>query len=85
VAIGIQLLDGRGELINRDFRRVLLTEDIFDGDSRTFDIEFPAPLTAGNYRLKIDMVAEGLVWFEDVGSTPGTSNITVTEHSSFGV
>jgi ubiquinone/menaquinone biosynthesis C-methylase UbiE len=81
VAVGIQLLDERDGLINRDFRRVSLTEDIYAGASRSVDIECPAPLTAGNYRLKIDVVAEGLVWFEDLGSTPATRSISVTERS----
>ena len=81
VALGIQLWDERGNLINRDFRRVSLTEDIYAGDSRSIDIECPAPLTAGNYCLKFDVVAEGLVWFEDVGSPPATRRITVTDCS----
>jgi SAM-dependent methyltransferase len=81
VAVGIQLLDERDGLINRDFRRLPLTEDIYPDDSRSLDVECPAPLTAGNYRLKIDVVAEGLVWFEDVGSTPAIRSITVTELS----
>jgi SAM-dependent methyltransferase len=82
VAIGIQLLDERDGVINRDFRRVSLIEDTYAGGSRSLDVEFPAPLTPGNYRLKIDLVAEGLVWFEDVGSAPATRSITVTELSS---
>ncbi len=85
VAVGIQLLDERDGVINRDFRRVPLTENIYAGDSRSLDIEFPAPLTPGNYRLKIDVVAEGLVWFEDVGSAPATRSILVTERSSSAV
>jgi hypothetical protein len=85
VAVGIQLLDERDGLINRDFRRVPLTEDIYAGDARSLDIECLAPLTAGNYRLKIDVVAEGLVWFEDLGSTPATRSISVTELSSSAV
>ncbi len=85
VAVGIQLLDARDSVINRDFRRVPLNEGIYAGDTRSLEIECPAPLTAGNYRLKIDVVAEGLVWFEDVGSTPATCSITVAEHSSFAV
>jgi hypothetical protein len=79
VAVGIQLLDERDGLINRDFRRVPLTQDIYAGDSRSLDIDCPAPLATGNYRLKLDVVAEGLAWFEDVGSTPVTRSIIVTE------
>jgi len=79
VALGIQLLDDRDGVINRDFRRVSLTEDIYAGDSRSLDVEFPAPLAPGNYRLKIDVVAEGLAWFEDVGSAAVTRSIVVTQ------
>jgi ubiquinone/menaquinone biosynthesis C-methylase UbiE len=85
VAVGIQLLDERESVINRDFRRVPLTEDIYAGDSRSLDLEFPAPLTPGNYRLKIDVVAEGLAWLEDLGSAPAKRSIIVTELQSSAV
>lgn len=85
VAVGIQLLDERDGVINRDFRRVSLIEDIYPGDSRSLDVEFPAPLAPGNYRLKIDVVAEGLAWFEDVGSAAATRSIIVTELPSASV
>jgi SAM-dependent methyltransferase len=82
VAVGVQLLDNRGGLINRDFRRVPLSGDIYPDDLRSLDIDCPAPLTPGDYQLKIDMVSEGLAWFEDVGSIPATGSIAVTELSS---
>src|SRR4030095_10590566 len=82
VCVRIPVLGQRDGVINPAFRRVRLTEDIYAGGSRSLDVEFPAPLTPGNYRLKIDLVAEGLVWFEDVGSAPATRSITVTELSS---
>jgi len=85
VAVGIQLLDERDGVINRDFRRVPLNQDICAGDSCSLDVEFPAPLTAGNYRLKFDVVAEGLTWFGDLGSPPASRTITVTELSSSAV
>jgi SAM-dependent methyltransferase len=78
VAIGIQLLDGERNVISRDFRRIPLPTDIYPGHSLELDVEFPAPLEAGRYHLKIDVVAEGLVWFDAIGSDASVHAITVT-------
>jgi ubiquinone/menaquinone biosynthesis C-methylase UbiE len=77
VSMGIQLLDEHGDVISRDFRRIPLPEDIYPGDSRSLEIELPAPLEAGRYGLKIDLVAEGLLWFEAAGSVASTRAVRI--------
>jgi hypothetical protein len=34
------------------------------------DLELPPPPGPGQYRLKLDMVSEGVDWFERAGSKP---------------
>lgn len=78
VALGIQLLDAERHAISRDFRRIPLPADIYPGQSLQLDLEFPAPLDPGRYHVKVDLVAEGLVWFEAMGSDAPVRSITVT-------
>jgi SAM-dependent methyltransferase len=78
VAVGIQLLDAERNVISRDFRRIPLPADIYPGQSFALDVEFPAPVDPGHYHLKVDLVAEGLVWFDATGSDPSVRTITVT-------
>lgn len=78
VAVGIQLLDGERNPVSRDFRRIPLPADIYPGQSLELDVEFPAPVDAGRYHLKVDLVAEGLVWFGATGSDASVRAITVT-------
>ena len=68
VRLGAQLLDDRGELLNRDFARAWLPADIAPGTAANVEIEIPAPDKPGRYRLKFDLVSEGIDWFEACGS-----------------
>lgn len=43
--------------------------DVAPGASHVFEIELPAPPSAGKYRLTIDLVDESVAWFSDMGST----------------
>ena len=77
VSFGVQLLDNAGRLMGRDHHRVPLPRDVPPGASVAFEFGCPAPATAGLYALKFDMVAEGVTWFELVGSKIVTRPITV--------
>ena len=68
VRLGIQLLDSEGRVVSRDFARADLSEDVPPGASKTLTATFPAPAQPGRFRLKFDMVAEGVTWFEPTGS-----------------
>ena len=68
VRLGIQLLDAEGRVIGRDFGRCALTADVRPGESHTMRAAFTAPAAAGDYRLKFDLVAEGVAWFEPSGT-----------------
>ena len=68
VRLGIQLLDAQSRVTDRDFARVDLTADVPAGESRTIRAVFRAPVQPGDYRLKFDLVAEGVTWFGPTGT-----------------
>jgi ubiquinone/menaquinone biosynthesis C-methylase UbiE len=68
VRIGVQLLDADSRMIDRDFARGDLPHDVAPGASADVRVAFVAPPQLGAYLLKFDLVAEGVTWFEAVGS-----------------
>jgi ubiquinone/menaquinone biosynthesis C-methylase UbiE len=68
VRLGIQLQDAGGLAIGRDFGRYALAADVLPGESHTLQATFNAPSAASDYRLKFDMCAEGVTWFEPTGT-----------------
>jgi hypothetical protein len=52
----------------RDFRRCALEADVAPGASHALRASFEAPGDPGDYRLKFDLVAEGVAWFEPAGT-----------------
>jgi len=67
VNIGAHLYDQADNLLNIDFSRHPLPEPISPGQTieHTIDLRFNE---IGTFRLAIDMVAEQVCWFENVGS-----------------
>ena len=70
VQLGIQLFTAGHSLVDRDFARFSLPSDVTADQSVTVHVEITLPDTATPYILKIDLVDEGVCWFEDVGSKP---------------
>ena len=77
VRLGAQLLDAKGNVVNRDHARAWLPGDIPPGSSADVTIEIPAPVTPGRYALKFDLVSEGIDWFEACGSQPTVKELIV--------
>jgi hypothetical protein len=70
VRVGVQLLDaGRGLLI-REFSRTVLAADVAPGRDIETAVGLALPDADTPFVLKIDLVDEGICWFEDVGSAP---------------
>ena len=67
-ALGAQLCDASGALIERDYARAWLPRAIAGGEQAAVPIEVPAPAEPGRYLLKFDLVSEGIDWFEACGS-----------------
>lgn len=71
VRLGVQLLDGTGQMLNRDWSRHFLPKpQVRSGEAVTLELKLQAPTQAGRYRLRVDPVLEGVTWFADVGSSP---------------
>jgi MoaA/NifB/PqqE/SkfB family radical SAM enzyme len=68
VRLGAQLCDAAGTVVDRDYARAWLPHAIDGGASADVPIEIPAPAEPGRYRLKFDLVSEGIDWFEACGS-----------------
>jgi hypothetical protein len=76
VRIGTHLYDKNHKLLNYDFSRHNLARPIQPGE--TFDDKITITfIHKGIFILAIDMVSEGVCWFEDVGSTPRYITINV--------
>ena len=67
VRVGAQLLDGDRTLRDRDFVRASLPHTVAAGGWQDLRMEIP-PLPPGQYHLKLDLVSEGIDWFESCGS-----------------
>ncbi len=70
VRLGAQLHDESGVLLDLNFARAFLPHDVKKGCQASVRIELPAPPFPGRYRIKLDMVSEGVDWFERAGSNP---------------
>jgi hypothetical protein len=77
VRLGAQLLDAHGGMLNRDYARAWLPRDLAPGARADIRIDVPAPETPGRYRLKFDLVSEGIDWFEACGSPTTTKELWV--------
>lgn len=71
VQLGAHLLDDKGNLINRDYFRHVLTlagdSTIQPGETISFEADVPSP-PRGEYILEFDLVSEMVCWFELNGS-----------------
>lgn len=67
VALGAHLFRGDDEL-EWTWASVPLAEDVPPGGSIEIRLLAPALFTPGRYRVELDLVAEDLAWFEDLGS-----------------
>ena len=77
VRLGAQLCDASGAVIDRDFARAWLPQPLEAGARTDVAITIPAPERPGRYRLKFDLVSEGIDWFERCGSETTTKTLIV--------
>ena len=77
VRVGVQLLDDGRRLIDRDYARQPIARDVPSGHTISTDVRFKAPAAPGWYFLKVDLVSEGVSWFEAHGSAPTLHHLHV--------
>jgi hypothetical protein len=68
VRLGAQLCAQDGTLIDRDYERAWLPASLPGGETMEIPLTLKAPASPGRYRLKFDLVSEGIDWFEQAGS-----------------
>ncbi len=77
VALGGHLY-ASGALAELDFLRVALPRDVAPGEALELSFAFQAPARPGSYALELDMVDEGIAWFEKRGSRTARVELLVT-------
>lgn len=77
VRIGTHLYRDDGTLLELDFTRHALPRRVPPRDQITLAITL-AIGTPGRYRVEVDLVAEGVTWFENVGSEAVSFHVTVS-------
>ena len=78
VRIGAQLLDAERRLLDRDHARQPLPRDVPAGATIHVGLSCKTPAAPGWYFVKIDLVSEGVSWFEPRGSKPAVHHLHVT-------
>jgi ubiquinone/menaquinone biosynthesis C-methylase UbiE len=78
VRVGLQLLADDGSVIDRNYVRQSLPAPILPGGRCELAMRVVAPSAPGKYQLKLDLVREGVHWFEMQGSRTILHDIEVT-------
>jgi hypothetical protein len=78
VAVADSWLDSDGQLITNMDGRYGLPADLAPGRDVEVPLLITAPTKPGKYILQIDMVQEGVTWFQDKGSPVLKVNVQVT-------
>ena len=76
VKLGMHLYDSNRNLIDLDFVRSLLDEDVSPGQRITKRVSVTLP-NKGIYYLGVDLVSELVCWFENMGSELQFVKVTV--------
>jgi SAM-dependent methyltransferase len=77
VTLGVKVFGSDGQLLREDLGRTPLPHDVAPGENVTVTVPIQGVLPAGMYELRIDMVVEGVTWFEFQGSTCWTGALEV--------
>ena len=66
--LSYHLLSPAGQTIAHDNARTYLHKSLQPGESANIDLRIAAPVEPGSYRLELDLVWEGVMWFKDIGN-----------------
>ncbi len=75
VWLGLQLLANDGRMLDRELWRTRLASPLAPGEACRIAVHAPLPNARDAYRVKVDLVADRVCWFEDRGSRPAYVNI----------
>lgn len=77
VTCGLKVCDAQGEILREDLGRTPLPMDVAAGETIEIDMTVAGVLPPGDYRLRYDMVVEGVTWFEFQDSPCAWRSLTV--------
>lgn len=77
VHVAVHLADAQGATVRWDGERTLLPSDVAPGQTVTTTAIVAAPLVAGSYVARIDLVREGIAWFSGYGVRTADLPLTV--------
>lgn len=82
VNIGVHLHGDDGSLVEQDYARFSIsTNPVAPGESKPVNISIPHPEGYRRFELTVDLVAEGVSWFEVAGGTPARFMVSLDERS----
>jgi hypothetical protein len=68
MGLSYHLQSSAGETLQHDNPRAYLKAPLEPGDQARLMLSVTAPAVPGGYRIEIDLVREGVMWFADVGN-----------------
>jgi SAM-dependent methyltransferase len=77
IAIGIQLREENGKVIDQNFSDLAIPAIIRKGEEFRFNGTFPIRRRPGKYQLLFDLKQERITWFSSRGNTPFIIPITI--------
>jgi len=78
VTCGLKICTPSGDILREDLGRTPLPRDVGPGDAIDLEMTVPGALAPGRYRLRYDMVVEGVTWFEFQGSPCVEGHLRIT-------
>jgi SpoIID/LytB domain protein len=84
VNLSYHILDSAGRAVVWDGTRTPLGADVAPGQSKDLSIAFAVPGASGSYTLVVDLVREGIGWFEGTGSRPARVPLSISSGYSAG-
>ncbi len=78
VTVGLKVCGLAEEVLREDLGRTPLPRDVAPGEAFEIDVVVAGSLEPGRYRLRYDMVVEGVTWFEFQGSPCAHREIEIT-------
>ncbi len=76
--LSYHLLDENAKTLQHDNHRVWLVAPLDSGQERTLELQISAPAFKGKFKIEIDLVWEGVMWFKDAGNPTATVDLLVT-------
>jgi SAM-dependent methyltransferase len=77
VNLGVKLKSADGTLLDDNYGRGRFREDVPPGGRVEISALLKAPGESGRFQLKLDLVDEGVAWFEDCGSATVSADLRV--------